>query len=197
MLRVVPLLIAYGAWLTFVLTWHSVDRTARTIAIPPRSRERLYLLVISFGLVLFVLGPVSYATGRIWVNPPVLDWVMLLVMGTGIAWCYWARRHLGRFWSASVTHKEGHRVIDTGPYRLVRHPMYTGMIVMDVAVAIICATPPVLLAVPVMILGLWLKARVEERFLIEELGAATYARYQARTPMLVPRISQRPGQSVT
>src|SRR5262245_16413582 len=69
MLRVVPLLIAYGAWLTFVLTWHSVNRTARTIATPPPSRERLYLLVISFGLVLFVLGPLPYPKGRLWVNP--------------------------------------------------------------------------------------------------------------------------------
>jgi len=196
-LRVAPLLIAYGAWFTFVLTWHSVDRTARTIGTPPPTRERLYLLVILLGLVLFVLGPLRYPNGRVWVNPPVLDWVMLLDMGTGIAWCYWARRHLGRFWSASVTHKEGHRIIDTGPYRLVRHPMYTGMIVMDVAVAIICTTPLVLLAVPVLILGLWLKARVEERFLMEELGAATYGSYQARTPMLIPRISRRPEQSIT
>lgn len=192
MLRVAPLLIAYGAWLTFVLTWHSVDKTARTVATPPPSRERLYLLVIAFGLVLFVLGPVVYPVGRIWVNPPVIDWAMLLVMAAGIAWCYWARRHLGRFWSANVTHKEGHRVIDTGPYGFVRHPMYTGMIVMDVAVAVICTTPPVFLGVLLISLGLWLKARVEERFLSEELGASLYGAYRARTPMLVPRLSRRP-----
>src|SRR4051794_31221567 len=113
---------------------------------------------------------------------------MLLVMAGGIAWSWWARRHLGRLWSANVTHKEGHRVIDTGPYRLVRHPMYTGMILMYVGIAGICTTPPAVLALPVMTLGLWLKARVEEQFLIEALGASTYGSYQARTPMLVPRL---------
>jgi protein-S-isoprenylcysteine O-methyltransferase Ste14 len=91
-----------------------------------------------------------------------------------------------------VTRKEGHRVVNTGPYRLVRHPMYTGMILMYVALAVICDTPPALAAVPMMTLGLWLKARVEERFLIEELGASTYGAYQARTPMLMPRKLRRP-----
>ena len=46
----------------------------------------------------------------------------------GIAFTWWARIHLGRFWSNAITRKEGHRVIDTGPYGLVRHPIYTGLI---------------------------------------------------------------------
>jgi protein-S-isoprenylcysteine O-methyltransferase Ste14 len=50
----------------------------------------------------------------------------LTLAGTSFAW--WARIHLGRFWSSAITRKEGHRVIDTGPYGLVRHPIYTGLI---------------------------------------------------------------------
>src|SRR5580704_1200309 len=50
----------------------------------------------------------------------------LTVAGTLFTW--WARIHLGRFWSNAITRKEGHRVIDTGPYGLVRHPIYTGLI---------------------------------------------------------------------
>ena len=128
-------------------------------------------------------------------NPPLVDWLMLLSMETAIAWCWWARRHPGRFWSANVTHKEGHRIIDTGPYRLVRHPMYAGMIVMYVGMAVICTTPPALAAVPVMVLGLWLKGRVEERFLIEKLGALRYSEYQHRAPMLLPRLPRRDRQN--
>jgi protein-S-isoprenylcysteine O-methyltransferase Ste14 len=94
--------------------------------------------------------------------------------------------------SASVpTRKEDHRVVDTGPYRLVRHPMYTGFMVMYIGMAVLCATVLALVAVPVITLGLWLKARVEEQFLIEELGAVVYGAYKARTPMLVPRRPRR------
>src|ERR1700733_9851716 len=64
---------------------------------------------------------------------------VLTVAGTLFTW--WARIHLGRFWSNSITRKEGHRVIDTGPYRLVRHPIYTGLIAASFLLAIELGTP--------------------------------------------------------
>jgi protein-S-isoprenylcysteine O-methyltransferase Ste14 len=191
MLRIAPVVLAYLSWLTFILTWNLFDRQAKTTATPPAQRERLHLLLIAFGIVMLVLAPVIYPLGRIWVHPPALDWLMLLLLEAGIAWCWWARRHLGRFWSAEVTRKEGHRVIETGPYRFVRHPMYVGMIVMYLGIAVICTTPPAFVGALLMTLGLWLKARVEERFLIDELGAVAYGAYQTRTPMLVPRLRVR------
>jgi protein-S-isoprenylcysteine O-methyltransferase Ste14 len=193
MLRDAPIVIAYAAWLVFVLAWNVFDRPARTIAAAGSRRQRLYGLAIALGLMLMVVAPAQLHAGRAWVNPPGLDWTLLLVMAAAIAWCWWARRHLGRFWSSDVTFKEGHRVVDTGPYRLVRHPIYTGFIVIYVAMAVISTAVLAVAAVPLMTLGLWLKARVEEQFLIEELGAATYGSYQARTPMLVPRMLPRPG----
>jgi protein-S-isoprenylcysteine O-methyltransferase Ste14 len=148
-------------------------------------------------LVLLVLAPATLVKGRMWVNPPLLDWTMLLVMAAGIAWCWWARRHLGRLWSAAVMRQEAHRVVDTGPYRFVRHPMYTGFIVMYVGMAIISTSVLAFVAVPLIALGLWLKARVEEQFLIEELGPVAYEAYQARTPTLVPRIQRRSKTDLT
>ena len=142
---------------------------------------------------MMVLAPATRLAGRIWVNPPVVDWTMLVVIAAAIAWCWWARVHLGRFWSSDVTRKQGHRVVDTGPYRLVRHPIYTGFIVMYAGMAILCTTVLAVVAVSVIALGLWLKARVEEQFLVEELGAVVYGAYKARTPMLVPRIPRRPS----
>jgi protein-S-isoprenylcysteine O-methyltransferase Ste14 len=186
-----PLLIAYASWLGFVLTWNVFDRPARTIAAPGARRERLYTLVISLGLVLLMVAPASLKAGRNWLNPPYLDWAMLLVMAAAIAWCWWARLHLGPLWSATITRKERHRILDTGPYRIVRHPMYTGMSVMYVSMAIISTTVMAVVGAMVMALGLWLKARVEEQFLIEELGAVGYDTYRARTPMLLPRGPRR------
>jgi protein-S-isoprenylcysteine O-methyltransferase Ste14 len=208
MLRIAPLVIAYVLWGMFVISWSVAGRFSAATTATPSGRssgrvsrwgtggpgERLYSLVIALGMVMMVLGPVTLVAGRIWVNPPALDWAMLLVMAAGIAWCWWARLHLGRLWSANVTRKDSHRVVDTGPYRLVRHPIYTGFIVIYVGMAIICTTVLTLLAIPVMTLGLWLKARVEERFLIEELGASLYGPYQTRTPMLLPRILHRASE---
>ena len=180
-------MIAYLWWFVFIISWNVFDRGARTVAKAGARSERLHSLVLAFGIVTLVLAPVTRDAGRMWTSP-ILDLFGLLSMAAGTAFCWWARRHLGRFWSAEVTRKEAHRVVDTGPYRFVRHPIYTGFIMIYAGMAIICASPMGVLAFAMMALGLWLKARVEEQFLMEELGIAAYGSYRARTPMLMPRL---------
>jgi protein-S-isoprenylcysteine O-methyltransferase Ste14 len=77
-------------------------------------------------------------------------------------------------------------VIDTGPYALVRHPIYTGIIAAIVATAAAQATVTGITGAALVVFGLWLKARAEERFLTAELGADAYGGYRRRVPMLVP-----------
>jgi protein-S-isoprenylcysteine O-methyltransferase Ste14 len=77
-------------------------------------------------------------------------------------------------------------VIQGGPYRLVRHPIYTGLIIAAVAQGALIGMAANLVGALLMAFGFWLKARLEERFLSKELGAATYSEYRRRTPMLVP-----------
>ena len=103
----------------------------------------------------------------------------------GIAFAWWARVHLGRLWSGAVERKQDHRIVDSGPYALVRHPIYTGLIAATLATAAAEATAPALAGWALIAFGLWLKARAEERFLGDELGA-DYAAYRRRVPMLVP-----------
>jgi protein-S-isoprenylcysteine O-methyltransferase Ste14 len=104
----------------------------------------------------------------------------------GILFAWWARIHLGRLWSGAITRKEDHRVIDTGPYALVRHPIYTGLIVAIFATAAAQATVTGCFGAALVALGLWLKAGIEERFLTAELDADAYDTYRRRVPMLVP-----------
>jgi len=104
----------------------------------------------------------------------------------GLSFTWWARIHLGRLWSGSITRKEGHRVIDTGPYALVRHPIYTGLIFALFATAIAQATISGLAGAALIAFGLWVKARIEERFLTTELGADAYGAHRRRVPMLIP-----------
>ncbi len=108
----------------------------------------------------------------------------------GLLFTWWARVHLGRLWSGTITRKIGHRVIDTGPYALVRHPIYTGLIFALFATAIAQATILALAGAALIAFGLWLKARIEERFLTAELGADAYGAYRRRVPMLVPGIGR-------
>ena len=89
-------------------------------------------------------------------------------------------------WSSSVTRKEGHHVVDTGPYALVRHPIYTGVLVAAAATAIEQGTAASLAGMGLITLGYWIKARLEESFLRAELGTDAYDAYARRTGMLLP-----------
>jgi len=108
------------------------------------------------------------------------------VMLAGLLLTWVARIHLGRLWSSAITRKEEHRVVDTGPYAFVRHPIYAGIITALIATAVTEATLAALLGAMLIALGLWLKARVEERFLMVELGPDAYGSYCRRVPMLIP-----------
>jgi len=115
--------------------------------------------------------------------------VGVMLMGLGLTW--WARILLGRLWSSAITRKEKHRLVDTGPYAFVRHPIYTGLIIALLATAATEATRVALLGALLVALGLWVKARAEEYFLLSELGLEAYASYRRRVPMLVPFLMHR------
>ncbi len=111
---------------------------------------------------------------------------------TGICAAFFAfhvvgpRISLGSLWSGSVSRKESHALVQSGPYRVVRHPIYTGLIVAASRWRIQIGMLNNLLGAALMAFGFWLKARLEERFLSIELGSDAYAAFRQRTPMLVP-----------
>lgn len=136
-----------------------------------------------------LLGAATYAIAasreRLWPPQPELDWIMVAACVAGLSFCWWARLHLGRLWSGGVIVREGHRVVDTGPYALVRHPIYSGIFLAFIAHSAIRARPAGIVFVAGLVCFFTLKARIEERFLRRELGAA-YDEYRSRVPMLVP-----------
>ena len=111
---------------------------------------------------------------------------MTALTAAGFAFAWWARLHLGKLWSAFVTRKDEHRIIDSGPYGIVRHPIYTGIILAAVAVAILKGNLYAFTGALLIVAGFWIKARLEERFLSEQLGPEAYAVYRSRVPMLIP-----------
>jgi len=113
-------------------------------------------------------------------------YILALVTVLGISFTWWARIHLGRFWSNAITHKEDHRIIDTGPYGMVRHPIYTGLIIGILATGLAVGTWTAILGALFVSFGEWQKARMEEGFLSAELGQEAYRNYSRRVPMIVP-----------
>ena len=137
------------------------------------------------GVCLFFPGHVLGVT-KLWDTPWVTSWCLVGLTAAGFAFCWWARLHLGRLWSSEITRKADHHIVDTGPYALVRHPIYTGIIIAAAAMAAQQATLLALAGMVLMVLGFWIKARLEERFLREQLGREAYDDYARRTGMLFP-----------
>jgi protein-S-isoprenylcysteine O-methyltransferase Ste14 len=118
-------------------------------------------------------------------------YVLMAAMVAGLCLTWWARIYLGRLWSSVITHKRNHKIIDTGPYAFVRHPIYCGLIIALLATALAEGKLVALLGSALVILGVWLKARTEERFLVAELGPEIYDAYRRRVPMLIPFLPPR------
>lgn len=174
-------------WVSWLLAAFWSDRAARR---PPTREQLLYRACAIAGYVL-LFGAYPHARREeivLWRVPDLFGWTMVAVTIAGFAFTWWARIHLGRLWSSSVGRKTEHHVVATGPYGLVRHPIYTGIIVSSAATAAIVGTVFGWIGFVVLTIGWYIKARLEEAFLRQELGADAYGAYARRVPMLVPFI---------
>jgi protein-S-isoprenylcysteine O-methyltransferase Ste14 len=147
--------------------------------------------MIAGGILLVPLTSRVIGEQQIWQVGSGGALLLAAVMLVGLLFTWWARIHLGRLWSSVITRKEDHRIIDTGPYGMVRHPIYTGLILALLATAVAEGTVTGLIGSALVIFGIWLKASSEERFLMAELGPDLYGSYCRRVPMLVPFLPHR------
>lgn len=176
------------AWIVWFLSWLAATPwSAPTVKRVVNGSTTASRLVILAGTVMLFGGaPVWLQAGRLWRVDATVAVLLAASVLAGFVFAWWARLHLGRMWSGAIVRKAGHRLIDSGPYGLVRHPIYTGLIGAALVTAVEEATAPALLGAVLITLGLWLKAALEERFLRRELGTGLYDAYRRRVPMLVP-----------
>jgi protein-S-isoprenylcysteine O-methyltransferase Ste14 len=175
-------------WLAFAASWIAASfwsgRTKSHVRTLDAWRYRLPILLGA----IFLAPPVEYLLGAtpLYHLSNAVIYALAAVVVLGLCFTWWARIHLGRFWSNAITHKEDHRIIDTGPYGVVRHPIYTGQIIGMIATGIAIGNWAAILGTLLIPFGEWQKARMEERFLSVELGAEAYGSYCRRVPMIVP-----------
>jgi len=175
-------------WLVWLMYW-----AAAAIGAKPEMRRERPASQLSHGILL-VLGAVTLAVPRL-LGPtmqqrfvpatPAWFWLGLALVACGLVLTMLARMWLGGNWSAVVTLKENHELVGTGPYAVMRHPIYTGLLLALLGTAIAIGDWRALAGVALIAAGLVRKLTIEERFMREQFGEA-YARYRAHVRALVP-----------
>ena len=174
-------------WIPFIAYWVLAARETRL------SRERVRAgsspvrtaLYLAGGALIFLspsLGPFNDRFVPAVVEVGAAGWVLTAL---GMLFSIWARVSLGRNWSGRVVLKHGQELVSTGPYALVRHPIYTGLLVALAGATVYDGRWRALLGLAFFAIGFWLKAHSEEKLLEREFGEE-YRSYRARTPMLIP-----------
>jgi protein-S-isoprenylcysteine O-methyltransferase Ste14 len=176
--------VLWVVWLAY--WWYSardVKRTSRPEPFTSQLKHRAPLVVgaLCFGAPRWMPPPL---TARF--VPPGLFFPTLgtLMLALSLGFSVWARRHLGRNWSAHVVVKEDHVLIRSGPYRYVRHPIYAGILFAMLGMALAIGEWRALVGFAAMVLSFAIKSRQEERRMRETF--AEYADYQRRTAALIP-----------
>ena len=183
-----PAIVIVALWGAFAMSWLIAAAWSR----PTEKRLDLgkqlpyRLVALAGGIVLFKPAHGYVGPLRLWMVNLDEAWACVVLITLGIAFAWWARLQLGVLWSGSVTVKPGHRIVDTGPYAIVRHPIYTGVLAAVFGTMLAKGTVWGIAGAAIITFGLWMKARVEERWLRQELGADDYDAYRRRVPMLLP-----------
>ena len=177
-------------WAGWGLYWwissRKVKPTARKQSIPSR-----LAYVVPLALALYLLSadgvPLAVLRERFIPRATWISAFAATLTVAGLLFTVWARRHIGANWSASVTIKEGHELVTTGPYAMVRHPIYTGLMLAIAGSALAIGEWRGVLAVALALVSFVWKLRIEERWMRQQF-AVRYRDYCAHTAALVPFI---------
>ena len=175
-------------WIVFLLYWQiKAINTKTTQRLEPAASRILRLLIFLIVIVLLATTriPLPWLYFQLWPAGLWPFWLGAAVTVAGLLFAVWAREHLGRNWSRSVTIKQGHELIATGPYALVRHPIYTGILAGFLGMAVAISQVRGFLAFALFFLALWIKLRMEEQWMRSQFGEE-YANYARHTAALIP-----------
>jgi protein-S-isoprenylcysteine O-methyltransferase Ste14 len=176
-------------WLAFAVYWvlsaSKVKATAREESIASRAA---HLVPMTVAFVLLVAPrnlPWGVLGERMFPGGPATHWIGTAMVAAGLAFAAWARVHLGKNWSGTVTLKSDHELIRSGPYGFVRHPIYSGGLLAMAGTTVARGEWRGLLAVLIMFAVLWRKLQHEERWMGEAFREG-YAKYRSEVSALIP-----------
>jgi len=185
-----PMELVGAVWTAFAAFWLVEGVKAKRAETRESAGERfahILLMATAFYLVAFSdprLGKLNerFMGERRWVT----DLGVALAFA-GVGFAVWARHHIGRYWSARVSIVTEHKLIRTGPYGRIRHPIYTGILVGLAGTALVVGEYRALVGVGIALFGFATKARKEEAYLAARFGRE-FAEHRRRTGFLLPKV---------
>jgi protein-S-isoprenylcysteine O-methyltransferase Ste14 len=175
-------------WIFFFVYWQiKAANTKTTQRLEPAASRILRVFIFLIAIVLLSITSIQlpWLYFELWPSGLWSFWVGAAITIAGLLFAVWARVYLGRNWSRSVTIKQDHELIATGPYAMVRHPIYTGILTGLLGTAIALSQVRGFLAFALFFVAFWLKLRMEEQWMRSQFGE-TYVTYAHRTAALVP-----------
>jgi protein-S-isoprenylcysteine O-methyltransferase Ste14 len=169
----------------WVVMWFGMKRAKRRESWGERAQYSV-LVILGFFLLFGRLRNWGWLNDRL--LPDVVQvWVAgVLLTALGVGMAIWARLNLGSNWSGTVTLKTGHELVRKGPYRWIRHPIYTGILLGMAGTAMIKGHLRGWIGVAFVLVAFYIKARREEKFLREEFGAG-FEEHAKQTGMFLPK----------
>ena len=180
------LLAAIAGWAVFGVYWDAAAKNAAKARSSESRSSRAVHVVLANVALLLEIAPV-HGFGRFLPASPLLMAAGIAVEACGLALAIWARRHLGSKWSGEISIKVAHQLIRSGPYRRLRHPIYTGLLAMYAGLVLVTGEWLAGLGLSMAGLAYWRKISLEEANLDIAFGPE-YEAYRRTTWRLVPGV---------
>lgn len=179
--------IIFACWIAFFVYWLFASVRVKAVAERQSAGSRLFHSVyLWIGALLLLRDMPFLGLDHRWLAyTPRLGAAAAFITAAGVALAIWARTTLGGNWSGAVTIKQGHELVQRGPYRWVRNPIYTGLLLMFAGTALAIGEMRGLAAVALVYLGFWIKIRQEEAFMLRQFPDA-FPAYRDRVRALIP-----------
>lgn len=179
--------ISFIPWVLFSLYWEiEAKNSAPALSSESKISRMVHVVLSNLALVLMIL-PIRGFNQRFEPDALPIKLSGLAAECAGLALAIWARRVLGRNWSGEITIKEDHELVRSGPYKLIRHPIYTALLVMYAGTAIVSGQMHALAGLALASLAYLRKTRLEETNLVNAFGTR-YSQYREDTWALLPGI---------
>jgi protein-S-isoprenylcysteine O-methyltransferase Ste14 len=176
-----------ACWALLAVYWNISARSTKPAAQGQSFAARLTRMPVWLGFVLFIAAW-AHPSGMVAIRRTVFsDSAAVAICALGLFVCVWSRKALGAEWSRDVELKQGHKLVESGPYRFMRHPIYTGHLLMGLGTAMASGSLVGFAGLAMFVIGFWIKLSQEER-LLQRAFPDEYSAYKARAKALIPYV---------
>jgi protein-S-isoprenylcysteine O-methyltransferase Ste14 len=175
--------IIYSVWVVFWLAWLVAALTAKRAA-QSRMRQFVGFRVAFFVVAILVLRSVVFKGHHAIVSNPILQGIGMALFLAGLGLAVWARVYLGRNWGTPMSERVDAELVTTGPYRYIRNPIYSGIILAAIGTAV--AVSWYWLVAVVLMGAYFIYSATVEVHTMERLFPDDYPAYKRSTKMLIP-----------